>query len=119
MKKILLVSILLIYSLNVSAQNSCNSLPNSFSTYSDAERQIYNTSFYFVDKCNTGGSSWIKAASFYSCDGKSGFMFIVTSSETYIHQNLPISLWQNFKRANSFGGFYTSYIRGNYHLRTN
>jgi hypothetical protein len=99
----------------VSAQN-CKTIPNSFNSYEQAVKAISNSTFSFTDKVNTSSSSWIRSATFKSCDGKTGFLIIGTDSNPYIHQNVPLSLWQSFKKASSFGSFYTKNLRGRYKL---
>jgi hypothetical protein len=114
----LLIYLLLFVTISVKAQN-CNDLPNSFNSYDQAVKAISNTTFSYADKINTSSSSWIRSATFKSCDGKTGFLIIGTDSHPYIHQNVPISLWQNFKRVSSYGSFYTKNLRGRYKLSIN
>jgi hypothetical protein len=105
-----LIYLLLFVTISVKAQN-CNAIPNSFSSYEQAVKAISNSTFSYTDKVKTSSSSWIRSATFKSCDGKKGFLIIGTDSHPYIHQNVPLSLWQNFKRAPSFERFYNSYLK--------
>lgn len=114
MKKLLLPFFLFI-TINLNAQ-TCKTISETFSSYEQAVKAISNSTFSYTDKVNTSSSSWIRSATFKSCDGKIGFLIIGTDSNLYIHQNVPISLWQNFKRASSFGSFYTRLIKNKFKL---
>jgi hypothetical protein len=99
-----------------SAQN-CRDIPSVFSSYQQAKNLIQKSSFAYSDKLNTSKSSWIRGASFYSCDNKTGFLIIATDKQEYTHQNLPIEIWNSFKSANSFGQFYNQNIKNRYQLK--
>jgi hypothetical protein len=98
------------------AQVDCNALPINFTSYTDAVFKIKNAKFNFTENINTSRSSWVRGASYYSCDGKVGYLIIKTDRQNYIHKNLPITLWNGFKNANSFGSFYDRNIRNRYSL---
>lgn len=95
---------------------SCSELSDSFTSYKEATGVIKSTDFFFIDSCDTSKSSWIKEASFYSCDGDLGYFILKTSKQSYIHKNVPNYLWREFKKAESFGGFYSRKIKGKYQL---
>ncbi|WP_293300374.1 KTSC domain-containing protein [Pedobacter sp. UBA4863] len=119
MKLMLLIIVfsLTLYSLN--AQN-CKDIPQAFSNYRSASATIQTAKFLFLDNINTPKSSWIKSASFKSCDRKKGYLIIyLKNNNTYIHQNLPTNIWNNFKKANSKGSYYTKNIKKRYKLRIN
>jgi hypothetical protein len=116
MKKISLLVFLLL-SLNAAGQTGCTGLSTSFKSYDQAVSTVKNFGFSFKDRVNTAKSSWIRGASYYSCDKRFGFLLISTDTETYIHANVPIAVWYQFKSASSFGSFYGSKIRGEYQLR--
>src|SRR5688500_2551826 len=61
--------------------NDCDNLPASYSSYGEAILTIKNAEFEFSDRLGTGQSSWIQDAFFYSCDGGSGYLIIVTSKK--------------------------------------
>lgn len=115
MKKLSLFVFILL-SLNAAGQTGCAGLPTAFRSYDDAVSTVRNFGFSFKDRVNTAKSSWIRGASYYSCDKRSGFLLISTDNETYIHANVPITVWYQFKSANSFGSFYSSNIRGRFQL---
>ncbi|MCF8324022.1 MAG: KTSC domain-containing protein [Leadbetterella sp.] len=116
MKKLSLIVFILL-SLNAVGQTGCTGLTTAFKSYDQAVSTVRNFGFSFKDRANTAKSSWIRGASYYSCDKRSGFLLISTDNETYIHANVPISMWYQFKSANSFGSYYSSNIRGRFQLR--
>ncbi len=95
----------------------CSKIPQTFQTYAEAKRTIAATNFALTENLNTSKSSWIRSAQFFSCDSRKGFMIFKTDKEEYIHQDLPISIWNNFKQAVSFGSFYSSNIKKKYQLK--
>ena len=97
-------------------ENDCNSLQTNFSSYSDAINIIESTKFKLIDSVNTFNSSWIRGASFYSCDKNLGYFVVKTDKNIYIHKDLPISVWYNFKNASSFGRYYNYKIKNRYQL---
>ncbi|MBI9040270.1 KTSC domain-containing protein [Lutibacter sp.] len=118
-KKVHLYSALIGVILNLLSCNSqsCNELPTQFNSYQQAVSEVKSTNFTFEDRVNTSRSSLIKSASFYSCDSKIGFLLVKIRSTKYIYQNVPISVWENFKQAESFGSFYNRNVKGSYQLK--
>jgi len=117
MKNILLLIITFI-SLSCNAQN-CSTLPNKFSSYNQAISTVENSNFKIDESINTSKSGWILGAHYYSCDGKTGFFIIRLKQRKYIHAGMPVSIWQQFKKAKSFGSFYDHYIKGRYRFYLN
>ncbi len=91
-------------------------MPSNFNTYGEAVEAVENSSFKIEEEADTSKSSWIKSAKFYSCDGVSGYLIFSTDKHEYIHENLPVSMWEEFKNAESFGKFYNSHIKGAYQM---
>jgi hypothetical protein len=56
-------------------------------------------------------TSWISAASFLSCDGKTGWFIFSTADKVYTHKDVPIELWNGFKNAPDPGKYYNNHIR--------
>ena len=98
------------------AQIDCSKLSTTFSTYEEAENRIRVSRFTLVDKANTAKSSWIRGASFYSCNKRVGFLILTTYKGNFIYKNLPIVIWYRFKSASSLGSYYTHNIRNRYQL---
>ena len=57
-----------------------------------------------------------KGASYYSCDGQTGYLIIETDKQPYIHAGVPSSAWNGFKIASSFGSYFDHNIKGRYRL---
>lgn len=116
MKKTIFILILIsLFSCN-SKSGNCSDLPPSFSSYNDAISSVESVDFKIEDEADTSKSSWIRSADFYSCDGDSGYLIISTDDHEYIHENLPVSVWEDFKNADSFGKFYNANIKNNYQM---
>lgn len=116
MKKIIAF---LVFIIITSCGNNCAEIPNSFSNFDQAKKIVLSSNFKLTDKADVFGSSWITSAKYFSCDGLSGFFVIETGNRTYIHQDMPYEVWENFKNADSKGSFYSRSIRGYYQLKLN
>ena len=115
MKHIVILSIiLLIGALQITCGQDCNKLSTSFTSYTQASQLIKSSTFKMHESVNTSKSSWVRGADYYSCDSKRGFLIIKTDGSEYIHQNVPIEIWREFKTASSFGSYYSNNIRGRY-----
>lgn len=113
MKKIITF---LIFIIIASCGTNCEEIPNSFSNYNQAQNVVLSSNFKFTDKADVSNSSWITSAKYLSCDKATGFFIITTGNRTYIHQNLPLEVWEQFKKADSKGKFYNQNIKGKYQL---
>jgi hypothetical protein len=107
---------LIVLFLSCGNDQPCDSVAKEFRTYENAIDVVKAARFIFTDSVNTSNSSWIRGAWYYSCDSKAGYFIIKTDSRNYIHDKVPISVWQGFKNAESFGSFYNSNIRGKFRL---
>jgi KTSC domain len=116
MKKI--IALLVLFTI-VSCGNKCDEVPIRFSNYDQAKEVVLRLNYKLTDKADVSGSSWISSAKYFSCDGLSGFLVLETGNRTYIHQDMPYEVWENFKNAESKGSFYSRHIRGNYQLKLN
>lgn len=108
-----------IASLTGFAQTNCIKLPSTFKSYSQATNIVKAAKFKIIETANTSKSTWVKSATYYSCDGKTGYLIIMLKSKEYIHANLPYSIWKGFKNAASKGKYYDSNIRYKYRLNLN
>lgn len=114
MRKLLLL-ITFLYGVSCIGQ-TCETLPNTFSSYTEALTKITKASFNFSDNVDTSRSSWIEGANYYQCDDSVSFLIIKTKSNSYIHKNVPQSTWYAFKEATSFGKFYNKHLKGRFQL---
>lgn len=94
----------------------CDNLPKNFSTYENAINLIKEAHFKITDSVNRSKSSWIRSASYYSCDNRIGYFFFETDKHQYLHINLPLKVWNEFKNASSFGTYYNNNIKHKYQL---
>lgn len=120
--KLNIFNLILVFSVlsNFSCNNyPCEKLPNSYSSYEEAIGIIENARFKQEERINTSKSSWIRAASYYSCDGETGCFILETDSKKYIYSGLPVDIWQDFKKADSFGGYFNKNIKNRYQFKLN
>lgn len=118
MNKIILL-VLSVVLLDSCSGINCDQLPKSYASYYDAAMKIRVASFKIHETINTSKSSWIRGASYYSCDENLGFLIIQTDNQEYIHANVPVDIWNSFKLANSFGRYYNYNIKYKYSLQLN
>lgn len=120
-KQILVFFSLIFFTINAFAQShkSCEKLPASFPSYESAKQQIRGAQFKINETIDTRKSSWIRGLSYLSCDGKSGFMIMKTDSKSYIHQYVPLEIWNELKNAESFGAYYNENIKHRYRISIN
>jgi hypothetical protein len=97
----------------------CNQLPTSYTSYDEAIKIIKSKHFKIEESVNTSNSTWIRGASYYSCDGNSGFLIINTDRHDYLHSGVPITIWHGFKNTNSFGNYYDHNIKHKYRFNLN
>jgi hypothetical protein len=109
--------VLFLISIKSYSQTNCNQLPTSFSSYNVALNLVNNAKFSFVDYLNTNNSVVMQGAKYFSCDNRTGFLIVGVNGQRYIYQGVPINVWNNFKKAGSYGSFYNTYIKNNYQLR--
>jgi hypothetical protein len=114
---ILFIFIQQVYS--IAFGQDCKTIPAHFDSYGDAISFVKTASFKFTDDVNTSKSSWIRSASYYSCDGKTGYFIFSTDKQEYIHAGVPIEIWRGFKNADSFGSYYDHNIRKKYRFNLN
>lgn len=96
---------------------NCDQLPKTYSSYEEAKSIIEKALFQVEESVKTSKSKWIREASYYSCDGISGYFILKTDHQDYIYSNLPINVWQEFKHAESFGHYYNLNIKHKYEFK--
>lgn len=114
----LLFSFFLIMSA-CSEKTSCENLPQSFTSYTEAKKQIKSAKFKIKEEAITERSSWIRGATYFSCDGETGCFLFKTDSKEYIYKGVPYTIWNGFKKAESLGRYYNNYIKDKYKLTLN
>lgn len=108
-----------LYEKSQSPKYNCDDLETNFSTYDEAKVAIENTKFRIEETIDTSESSWIRGASYYSCDGNTGFFVLITDSQDYLYMDMPINVWNGFKNAESFGSYYNQNIKNKYAFQLN
>lgn len=115
-RRLIIISLLSVVVLSCNAQD-CNKLPVSFLSYSQAITLVQSSTFKVQEAANTSSSSWITSANYYSCDGKTGYLIYTTiQGSQYIHQGVPVGVWDEFKKAQSKGSYYNDFIKHRYLL---
>ena len=67
------------------------------------------------ESVDTSKSSWIEHASFAKEAGAdTGLLAVQIGGEKITYMDVPVSVWQDFKQAESFGRFYDEHIKGCY-----
>ena len=115
---LILISVFFSCSKNKQQVSNCSQINPTFKNYDEAVNTVKSTDFKITDDIDTSKSSWIRSAKYYSCNGIVGYLIFTTDENEYIHLNVPIEVWQEFKQADSFGKFYNQNIKLKYHLYT-
>lgn len=116
LKQIIIIAFFLVL-VNCYRKN-CEQLPETFETYKQAEEAIQRAKYEYRDSIDLSESSWLAWAEYLSCDGKTGyFIYETKKGEVYIHQNLPVEIWQSFISATSKGSYYVKNIKNRYRLK--
>ncbi len=97
----------------------CDQLPKSYSNYDDAVKIIKASHFKIQEVVNTSQSSWVRGASYYSCDGNFGFFILKTDKQMYLYADVPVDIWNGFKNAESFGSYYDYNIKHKFSFNLN
>lgn len=119
MKKTFYLFIFFLLLGGIVKSQSCVDLPERFYSYSQAIKAIKAAKFKFIDNLPNGKSSWIVRATYYSCNGITGYLVYTTDKgKEYVHEKVPIRVWTEFKYANSSGSYYVKYIKGRFQIVT-
>jgi hypothetical protein len=103
--------------LSMNAQ-TCKDLPANFKSYTEALSKVKSASFLVKESVDCNRSFWIHSASYYSCDGETGYLIMKTKEgREYLHKDMPIGVWRSFKNTDLFGGYYRKHINGLYVLK--
>ncbi len=98
------------------AQTACENLPSHFSSKEEAIQAVIHAKFHFNEQYNSAKSSWIRSASYLSCDEKTGYFIYSTVDKVYIHKEVPLELWNGFKTASDLGKYYKKHIKNKFRL---
>ncbi|MDZ7604268.1 MAG: KTSC domain-containing protein [Cyclobacteriaceae bacterium] len=115
MKAVLIFFLLVIVNISLLAgSDNCAASSASWKSEKEAIDALEKADFHFSESFKNPSESWLISASFYSCDGQSGYLVIHSQKKDIIHSSVPMIVWQDLKNANSKGGFYNFYIRDKY-----
>lgn len=95
----------------------CEDIKQHFNAYNEAIAAVRNAHFRIHETIDLPSSSWLTEANYYSCDGQAGyFIFRTNADREYIHKDMPIEIWNQFKNAESKGSYYVHNIKHKYQL---
>ena len=120
MKRLTLIIALIFFGIYLNAQeDNCNQIAQDWKTEKDAISKIETAIFTFSESIRADQSKWMNSAHFYSCDKEYGFLIVKSEKNAFIHQNVPMAVWQALKNAKAIGGYYNFYIKNKYKLEKN
>lgn len=120
MKKLILLISLVITGLYSNAQEeNCSGQSENWKSEKKVLAGIENINFNTNETLQPDGKSWMISANFYSCDDQYGYLVVKSDNKTFVHHNVPISVWRSLKEAKSIGGFYNFYIKDYYKFGKN
>jgi len=99
------------------SQTDCSTMRTSFTSYEGAIDAIESTSFEIAENVTARFRDWMDEASYYFCDGSTGYFIYSTEGREYLYDGVPLNVWQGFKDADSFGSYYVRKIKGRYKMR--
>ena len=113
MKRILIIMFFLglFFGRNVFAQvehnypmgpqkTNCDSLSAISSVFSEALHAIEISTWRFKQSIKLNRLNGILRAEYYSCDGQTGFLIVLTSNKECIYKIVPVNLWNEFLKTN-------------------
>lgn len=115
MKNIILVFILLFIGCKKSIK-----IPNEFRSYQEAQYIVQSADLRIKEEAETVGKStnnWIREAKYFANDKNSGYLIINMKGKDYIFDELPYSVWEEFKNADDLGKAFHQMIKGKYNLK--
>ena len=111
--------LLLLFSVILFSCKQNSELPKQFSSYDEAVNKVENANFSIVEEAETEGKSennFIESAKYYSNDNVNGFLILNFNGKEYIFDEVPITVWNDFKSSDDMGKYYNKFIRGKYIL---
>ncbi|UII32935.1 KTSC domain-containing protein [Fulvivirga ulvae] len=126
MKYIAITIFLLLISICMQAQvehnfemepsnTNCHELPEKFDSPTNAINAIEKSTFRFTQSIKISRYHSPKAAFFYSCDGKTGYMIVdLKDGSREVYTIIPQEVWDEFANTNDPIGYYSTHIEKNY-----
>lgn len=117
MRRLTLIIALIFLGLYLNAQeDNCNQISQEWKSEKDAIDLIENMVFTLSESASPDPTSWMSSAHYYSCDEDHGYLIVKSEKKIFIHQDVPVAVWNALKNANSIGGYYNFYIKNKYKL---
>jgi hypothetical protein len=117
MKKTFLLILLIFAGMYLNAQiDNCLHTTTSWKSEKEAIISIESSSFRKTETVYGDEASWLGSAHFYSCDQDFGFMIVKSAKKSFVHQGVPVKVWEAFKSAKSKGGYYNFYIKNKFRI---
>lgn len=114
----LIIILFLNFTLVNGQQHDCSSLP-SLNSEHDAIEILRDTRFNLVDTADVSQSSWIVSAKYLGCEGHNGYIILSARYSDYLHQAVPLPLWDQFKMARDKDTFYMKALKNKYDFKKN
>lgn len=117
MKKIFIQIILILLVLQCKKNAP---IPNEFRSYSEAQYIVQSADLSIQEEAETDGKSknnWIREAKYFANDRNRGYLIINMKGKDYIFDELPYSVWEQFKNSEDLGKAYHRLIKGRYNLK--
>ena len=99
-------------------EDNCSHLSSNWTSEKQAITQIENRTFKTNESISMSDSSRISSIQYCSCDDKFGFLLIKSENNTFLHKDVPASVWIALKNAKSNTGYYKYYIKNKYLFET-
>lgn len=94
-------------------------LPKTFTSYSEAIAEVRGADFNTEEEISISDSEFINSAEYRADNKDQGFLILDLSGKEYIYDNIPVSVWEDFKKSKDKDRFYNSRIRNHYTLTLN
>jgi hypothetical protein len=118
MKKTLVLIFLISLGIILNAQiDNCVHTNTNWKSEKEAIRTIESESFAKTEEIEGDIDSWMVSAHYYSCNEDFGFLIVKGQKKSFVHQNVPVAIWQALKDARSKGGYYNFYIKNKFQLQ--
>lgn len=97
------------------SNTNCHELPEKFDSPSQAMDAVEKSTFRFTQSIKISRYHSPKAAFYYSCDGKAGYMIVTLKDDSRkIYKSIPQEVWDQFANTNDPIGYYASNIEKKY-----
>lgn len=97
------------------SNTNCHELPEKFDSPSQAMDAVEKSTFRFTQSIKISRYHSPKAAFYYSCDGKTGYMIVTLKDDSRkIYKSIPQEVWDQFANTNDPIGYYASNIEKKY-----